>query len=204
MQIDSDWKAQLVLLTPPEELPAITDQTAVTGNDTKIVSAGITDVPMNNGKPSFANLQHERNNWLLLAGPKDESTNEEINQKLQAALAAKCKPIVCFSDLDSTQLSSRFAGLSPADLAKIVIAYASPEPCTPDQASQAASQVESTLKLKLTAPDSPKLIVHSQPTGESAAQLAATPGISGVFLPASDAIDFSCILEVLAELDQAQ
>lgn len=45
MQIDNAWNAELVLFAPGGHLKAVTKNTDVTGPDTKIVTAGVTDVP---------------------------------------------------------------------------------------------------------------------------------------------------------------
>jgi hypothetical protein len=97
MQIDNEWEVEVVLLVPHGHLHAVMENTDVTGEDTAIVSAGVTDIPMRKGgKPDVSAIKCERNNWLLPGNGDSEAT---IKKKLRAALDADCRPILCFSQI---------------------------------------------------------------------------------------------------------
>jgi hypothetical protein len=124
MQIDNEWNAELVLLAPYEYLYAVTENTDVTGEDTAIVSAGVSDVPIKKkGGPDVSAIQSEKNNWLLVAAPGNTNTEETIQSKLRAALAAGCRVILCFSEIGTNQLAARLGAIDTKALPRVVLAF---------------------------------------------------------------------------------
>jgi hypothetical protein len=201
MQIDDEWDAEAVLLAPHGHLHAVTEDTDVTGEDTAIVSAGVTDVPVKKGgKPDVSAITGERNNWLLAAGPENTDTEQTIKAKLRTALGAGCRAILCFSEVRTDQLASRLAGIGAAALPRLVIAYVGPDAASPPVAKRAMRFVHECLGSKPGAVDGPRFIVGGKVTAEAAKALTAIKGISGVLLLEDKYGHFGDILEVLAAL----
>jgi hypothetical protein len=202
MQIDNEWNSELVLLTPHGHLHAVTEDTDVTGEDTAIVSAGVTDVPLeNDGKPDLSDIQGERNNWLLVAGPGNSDANETIEAKLRSALAAGCRVILCFSEIETEQLPSRLKGIDAAMLPRLVIAYIGPDAAEPSVAKNALRFGQESLRSTLGTVKGSRFIVGGQVTAAGAVALTAIQGISGVLMREDHYNEFGDILEVLAAFD---
>ena len=89
MNIDNDWNARLVLLAPHDYLKAITEDTDVTGDDSAIVSAGVTDIPLDNSEPVISFVKQNHNNWLLVGHPAGNDSDAQINLKLKNVLFQK-------------------------------------------------------------------------------------------------------------------
>ncbi|MDB5310618.1 MAG: hypothetical protein JWO38_4820 [Gemmataceae bacterium] len=201
MQIDDEWEVEAVLLAPHGHLHAVTEDTGVTGEDTAIVSAGVTDIPVKSGgKPDVSAIRDGRNNWLLVAGPGNTDTEETITVKLRAALDDGCRAILCFSEIETGQLPSRLAGIDAAALHRLVIAYVGPDAASPPVAKKAVRFVQDCLGSTAGAADGPRFIVGGKVTAEVATSLTAITGISGVVLLEDKYGHFGDILEVLAVL----
>jgi hypothetical protein len=200
MQIDDGWQAELVLFAPHEHLNAVTEDTAVTGEDTAIVSAGVTDVPLNEGEPDLSAIQHERNNWLLVAGSGSKDSEETIKAKLIAALSVGCRAILCFAELGTAQLSNRLAGIDAAKLPQLVIAYVGSNAARPSIAKNALRAAQDAIKSRFHTGAGCRFIVGGEVTVDGAFALKAIPNISGVLLEEERYSDFGDILEILGAL----
>ena len=143
-------------------------------------------------------------------------SNQDVNRKVRAALAAGLTPIVCVGellaerdagqtrDIVQEQLSGSLAGLSDADVAKIVIAY---EPvwaigtgrtATPAQ----AEEVHADLRRMLATRYNPEVAVAvriqygGSVKADNAAELLAQPNVDGALVggAALDAAGFLAIV----------
>ena len=143
-------------------------------------------------------------------------SNQDVNRKVRAALAAGLTPIVCVGellaerdagqtrDIVQEQLSGSLAGLSDADVAKIVIAY---EPvwaigtgrtATPAQ----AEEVHADLRRMLATRYNPEVAVGvriqygGSVKADNAAELLAQPNVDGALVggAALDAAGFLAIV----------
>jgi hypothetical protein len=198
MQIDNEWSAEAVLLTPHDYLTSITEGTDVTGEDAVIVSAGVTDTPVKeDGCPDLSALSDKRNNWLLVAGPGNADAEAMIKAKLHSALGAGCRVILCFSEIDTHQLASRLSEIKPADLRRILIAFVGPRAAFPPAAERAMRFVRKVIGATA---DGPRLIVGGAITPNAALALLRIEGISGVFLAEDKYDHFGVILNLLAAL----
>lgn len=143
-------------------------------------------------------------------------SNQDVNRKVRAALAAGLTPIVCVGellaerdagqtrDIVQEQLSGSLAGLSDADVGKIVIAY---EPvwaigtgrtATPAQ----AEEVHADLRRMLATRYNPEVAVAvriqygGSVKADNAAELLAQPNVDGALVggAALDAAGFLAIV----------
>jgi len=143
-------------------------------------------------------------------------SNQDVNRKVRAALAAGLTPIVCVGellaerdagqtrDIVQEQLSGSLAGLSEADVAKIVIAY---EPvwaigtgrtATPAQ----AEEVHADLRRMLATRYNPEVAVAvriqygGSVKADNAAELLAQPNVDGALVGGAslDAAGFLAIV----------
>jgi hypothetical protein len=203
MQIDNEWNAELVLLAPCEHLSAVTEDTDVTGEDAAIVSAGVTDVPLTRGgTPDLSAIEHDRNNWLLIAGPGNTDSESTIKTKLHGALEAGCRAILCFSE--SGQLATRLQGLDAAALPRLVLAYIGPDAERPAAAKQALESAQELLRSTLRSSEGCRFVVGGNVNATNAAALTAVPHVSGVLLEEKQYNGFSDILEILAALGESE
>jgi hypothetical protein len=198
MQIDDEWKAELVLLAPHDHLAAVTEETDVTSEDTAICSAGVTDVPLTGGKPNLSAIRKERNNWLLVAGPDGIDSEEVIAKKLSAALAAGCRAVLCFDDAKGDQLANRLAGVDAKALPRLAIAYVGPKAADPKTAAAAAEHVQQTLQAKFSAKGACRFLVGGDVTAENVEALTSIPGVAGIFMEPKRYKEWGDILEILS------
>lgn len=202
MQVDGDWHAEAVLLTPHDHLSAVTKNTGVTTEADSIVSAGVTDLPMSeDGVPNAAVIKHPRNNWLLVGDPRQNDTDEVIVRKLQAALDADCRTIVCLTDATQKQIENRLRVLASANCSQIVVAFLHPNATTPDVAIPAANSVRDYIE-SIGASGNPRFIVAGHISGKNAADILRIDGVDGVILMDDRYDDFGTILEVLEALGE--
>lgn len=198
MQIDNEWNAEVVLLAPYQHLNSVTEDTAVTGEDTVIVSAGVTDIPISDdGIADASVLKDPKNNWLLVGDPRGGESSDTINIKLQAALDAGCRVIICITDTTNDHIAERIRSLASIDCFRIVIAFVHPDATTPNVAATTAQSVRKQLAA-LGASGNPRFIVAGNFSGENAAKIVGSDEIDGVFLMEDN--DFTTILEVVEAL----
>ena len=201
MQIDNEWDAEAVLLAPHEHLHAVTEDTGVTGEDTAIVSAGVTDIPVQRGgKPDVSAIKGGRNNWLLVAGPGNADTEETIKEKLHAALDAGCPGhSLLFRDRDepiALTVGGHRRGRAPPPRhclcrTRCRLAAGGKEGC---------AICARPPRINDRAVDGPRFIVGGTVTAEVATALTAIKGVSGVLLLEDKYGHFGDILEILAAL----
>lgn len=202
MQIDDEWEAEVVLLAPHEHLASVTENTDVTGEDTAIVSAGVTDIPIrDDGLADVAGLQDARNNWLLVGDPRLNDTDDVINKKLRAALGAGCRAIVCVTDPANEQVAARLDGIESIDRSRFVIAFVGAGATAPDVATNTA-QIARDRIVSMGATGNPRFIVGGNFSADNALELVAREGIDGVFLMDDKYDGFECILELLETLGE--
>ena len=200
MQVDGDWHAEAVLLTPHDHLSAVTKKTGVTTEADSIVSAGVTDLPMSeDGVPNAAVIMHPRNNWLLVGDPRQNDTDEVVVRKLQVALDAGCRVIVCLADATQRQIETRLKVLASADCSQIVVAFLHPDATKPDVAVPAASSVRAYIE-SIGASGNIRFIVGGHISSQNAADILRIVGVDGVILMDDTYDDFGTILEVLEAL----
>jgi triosephosphate isomerase len=142
-------------------------------------------------------------------------TDEALAAKVPAALAAELEPILCVGESDEAreggqteevlerQLQADLAGVSDADLAKVVIAY---EPiwaigtgkvATPEQAQEACAFIRDVLRARGAAADEVRVLYGGSVKPGNAAELLALPDVDGALVggAALDAEDFAAIVE---------
>ena len=129
-------------------------------------------------------------------------TDAQVNAKLQAALAARLIPIVCIGETKderlsdqtesvlATQLTGSLAGLSPEQMAGIVLAY---EPvwaigtgltATPEQAQSAHAFIRDRLATAFGEATAGRVVVQygGSVKPDNAAELLACPDIDGALV----------------------
>ena len=200
MQIDDEWNAEVILLAPHDHLYAVTENTDVTGEDAAIVSAGTTDIPISEGgSPDVSVIKDAQNNWLLVGDPRLNDTDEIITKKLQAALDADCRAIICIADTTSEHIAARINGLASIDCSRIVIAFVHPNATTPSVATTVAQSIRDRIA-SIGASGHARFIVSGNIFGENATDIVGIDGVDGVFLMDDKYDDFGTILEVLESL----
>jgi triosephosphate isomerase (TIM) len=129
-------------------------------------------------------------------------TDHQVNAKLKAALAARLIPIVCLGETKeerledrtvavlASQLSGSLAGLSPEEMAGIVLAY---EPvwaigtgltATPEQAQSAHAFIRAALAAEFGEATAARVVVQygGSVKPDNAAELLACPDIDGALV----------------------
>lgn len=198
MQIDNEWHVDLVLLTPARQLWVVTKNTEMTTDSPAIVSGGVMDVGLKEGKPELDVIRDERNNWLLLGAPRSQDTQEVICVKRDAALNAGCRVIVCFSELEGGQLARRLEGVKGKDMERVVAAYTGAK----QNAQAVAEHARAVLGDGFGVEGGARLIVLSNPTADEALALAGVAGVAGVLLLSEDPYAAPGVLEVLRAMDE--
>ncbi len=217
MQIDNEWNAEIILLAPPNRLYAVTKNTGVTGEDTAIVSAGITDVPISSdGKPDVSEIKHPQNNWLIVGDPQNYDTDETITLKLRTAIDAGCRVIYRVSEKTIGRLASNLNGVTVSEFARIVIAITVDEPVEPGSLAEAEKLPNSDAEISVEVAKTRLQIARAQfqsvvgttnnlrfifagaITAEKAVALVSNEGFDGVLLTGPS--DFCTILEILGAL----
>lgn len=202
MQVDGEWNAEAVLLAPYDHLYAVTENTDVTGEDAVIVSAGATDIPISDdGSPDVSVINDPRNNWLLVGDPRLNDTDEIIHRKLQTALGAGCRVIICIAATTHDHIASRINVLASIDCSRIVIAFVHPDATTPSVAISAAQTIRDQIA-SIGATGRARFIVAGNISGKNAAEIIGINGVDGVLLMDDQYDDFGTILEVLEAVDQ--
>ncbi len=200
MQVDDEWNAEAILLAPHDHIAAVTENTDVTGEDAAIVSAGVTDVPIDDrGSPNLASLNDPQNNWLLVGDPRLNDTEESISNKLQAALNADCRAIICITDTTKEHITARLSGLESIDCSRVVIAFVHPDATEPEIATATAQSIRDHLA-SVGASGNPRFIVAGVISADTATDIVSIDGVDGVFLMDDKYVDFGTILEVLETL----
>jgi hypothetical protein len=200
MTIDSDWNVDVVLLTPHGHLDAVTKNTAVTGEDTAIVTAGVTEVPLSlTGTPDLSVIDDKRNNWLLVAGPHCIDPENVVVAKLAAALDRGCKVILCFSEIGSSQLPSRIKEVNATALDRLVVAYIGCDATTPSVARDAVRFAQECLLARFGTVEPARIIVGGSTNPERVTELAAIDGFRGILLVEDP--EFTEVLEIVEALD---
>lgn len=196
MQVDDEWNAEAVLLAPYDHLAAVTEDTDVTGEDAAIVSAGVTDVPLDaDGLPDLSVIaDSDKNNWLLVGDPRLDDSDATVAAKRDAALAAHCRVVLCLKDTAPEHLAARLAGV--ADCSSLVVALVHPDATAPETAAAMARTVREQLAAA-GATGQPRIVVAGDVTPENAAELVASEGVDGVLLLDDRYDEFDTILEVL-------
>jgi hypothetical protein len=198
MQIDPEWDAEAVLLVPSGHLRAVTKGTGVTDLNMRIVSAGVTDVPVTpTGTPDLSEIADERNNWLLVAGPGNADPEKMIRTKLQAALNAGYRAILCYSEFRTAQFLGYLEGIEGAALGRLIVACIGPDATQPSMAKVVTHFVHEGLRSVVGTSQGARVVVGGRMTASEAVALSAIPGIAGVFLPVGQYRDFCDILEIL-------
>ncbi len=198
MQIDNEWHVELVLLTVPDQLMVVTENTEMTSDEPSIVSAGAMDVEMKGGKPRLEVIDDEKNNWLLLGAPGSKDTEEVIRVKRDGAMEGGCRVIVCFWDLEGGQLGKRVQGVDAEDFGRVVAAYTGAEA----NAGLAAAHARKVFGDGFGTESGARLVVLCRAAADAAA-LTEVDGVAGVALMPEDSLEAGDALEVLRALNEA-
>jgi triosephosphate isomerase (TIM) len=142
-------------------------------------------------------------------------TDESLCRKVPAALAAGLEPILCVGESEGArdagetetvlerQLQSDLAGLDPAQVAEIVVAY---EPiwaigtgrtATPEQAQKACAFIRDVLRMRGGAGEQVRVLYGGSVKPANAAELLALPDVDGALVGGAslDAEEFAAIVE---------
>jgi triosephosphate isomerase (TIM) len=142
-------------------------------------------------------------------------TDEALARKVPAALAAGLEPILCVGESEDArdngeteavlerQLQADLAGLEPADLERVVIAY---EPiwaigtgrtATPEQAQDASAFIRDVLRTRGGAGDSIRILYGGSVKPGNAAELLSLPDVDGALVGGAslDPDEFAAIVE---------
>jgi triosephosphate isomerase len=142
-------------------------------------------------------------------------TDEALARKVPAALAAGLEPILCVGESEDArdngeteavlerQLQADLAGLEPADLERVVIAY---EPiwaigtgrtATPEQAQEASAFIRDVLRTRGGAGDSIRILYGGSVKPGNAAELLSLPDVDGALVGGAslDPDEFAAIVE---------
>lgn len=197
MQIDDDWNAELVLLAPYDHLYAVTENTGVTGEDTAIVSAGVTDIPLSDtGFPNISQVNHSKNNWVLVGDPRRDDHDDVVAQKLKAAIDADCRVIIGLANVTIEHIVARTKWLSAVDGSRVVIALLHPDATSPEMAASAAKSVRDQIN-EVGLMEVPRFIVAGHISGDNVKNVIEIDGVDGVILMDDKYPHFGTILEVL-------
>jgi triosephosphate isomerase len=138
-----------------------------------------------------------------------------LARKVPAALAADLEPILCVGESEEArdggemetvlerQLQADLAGVEPADLARVVIAY---EPiwaigtgrvATPEQAQEACAFIRDVLRLRGAAAAEVRILYGGSVKPGNAAEILSKPDVDGALVggAALDPNDFATIVE---------
>lgn len=193
MQIDDEWNAELVLLAPYENFAAVVDDTSVTGEDTAIVSAGVTDLPAKPGGGfDTASVTTEQDNWVLVGDPRRSSPDPRFNDKLNTAIGADCRVVICIDDLSPDVISERLGPAKAIDGARVIVAITHAHAMKPAFAANAAKEIRAFLGNADCA-----VVVAGKATAANISKLVTVDGINGVFLTDADYDEFTDILGLL-------
>lgn len=200
MQIDNEWHCQCVLLTPSGYLRAITVETGVTGEDTEIVSAGITSLPAGPAATSLQELDHPQNNWLLLGQPGGATS---VAEGLLPAVQAGCRVIACLDPLDPPKLFNTLKKLPAEYGPQVSVAYLAADVKDVATLRQHVQKIQEHLQ-KFLPLQPARLLISGKVDRHNAATLLAIPGVQGFLLRDQD-YDDVCgdILYLLAALGRA-
>jgi len=142
-------------------------------------------------------------------------TDESLCRKVPAALAAGLEPILCVGESEGArdagetetvlerQLQSDLAGLDPAQVAEIVVAY---EPiwaigtgrtATSEQAQKACAFIRDVLRMRGGAGEQVRILYGGSVKPANAAELLALPDVDGALVGGAslDAEEFAAIVE---------
>lgn len=199
MQIDNEWKVEVILLVPFEHLNTIIGDTDITGEDVAIVSAGVTDIPLpGNGVLNSTLFSDPRNNWVLLGDPLHLESPEQFLEKRDFALKQNCRLILCLTELTEEHLYFRLQGLKDLDCSRLVIALLPPE-ALETQFSKKSKIYSRLSSFFSTNPSFEKLrvLVAGKFLGEEVNSVITNTQANGVFLRDSSCNDYGNILKVL-------
>ena len=192
MQINDEWNAQLVLLAPFANFSAVVDKTSVTGADTAIVSAGVIDLPSKfGGGFNTSVVERDKDNWVLIGDPRSENDDPKLSEKLNAALKAGCRLIVCLRDLRTESIVKRLSTLKQIDGTRVVFVIATLDAMKPTIAKQAAKSIRKQVGNKCS------IVVAGKATPVNVKRVLDIDGIDGVFLTDRHYGDFTDLLKLL-------
>jgi hypothetical protein len=112
MQKHDDWNADVILLTSPNLLGSVTENTGVTvdDGDKSIVSAGTTNPVIDSqGRTTVSHLKHEKNNWLLVGHDSISAESTSITNLMAMAADSDCRIVLCLDSGDKKSSIDRVA-----------------------------------------------------------------------------------------------
>ncbi|MDF3130959.1 triose-phosphate isomerase [Kiritimatiellaeota bacterium B1221] len=223
--LDSEAKVDVVLCPPFTAISAVSQ--AVSGTQ---IAVGAQNMHFEasgayTGEISAEMLREQYCRYVILGHSERRQyfgeTDESVNKKTVAALAAGLKPIVCvgetleereadkYEDVIRTQINGGLAGLSEADLKNVVIAYepvwaiGTGKTASPEQAQEVHAFIRSLLvelSSQATA-DTVRIQYGGSMKPGNAAELLSKPDIDGGLIggAALDAPSFIGIVKAAIE-----
>lgn len=183
MSIDNEWPVDTILFTPPDLLMQVTRDTGVTTMGT--VYAGVSSMPP---ASELAKVHESGGTWVLV-----DARGPAAAPNSSAALKAGLN--VLLANADVAAIRTAMAELPRTiDAARVVIAFADDEACSPD----AAQAIAATLRGELKKHDAEFRIVIAAPiTKDNIMDFIAQPDIDGVLRENGD---FEWAMEVLVPI----
>lgn len=185
MTIDDEWPIDTVLLTEPELMEAITDNSDVASTDN--VAIGASSPPADG---NFAQIKRQQGKWILLDAAAKETRNHVV-----AALKAKLNVLLRVTSPDV--LSPALAQIDKPIAARFAFAWQPAGGCTPEEAQRSASAVRAQLKeLNL---DKSRVVVAASIDAQRIMDYVSRPDIDGILV---DSGSYASIVEVLQRIAQ--
>ncbi len=223
--LDSEAKVDVVLCPPFTAISAVSQ--AVSGTQ---IAVGAQNMHFEasgayTGEISAEMLREQYCRYVILGHSERRQyfgeTDESVNQKTKAALAAGLKPIVCvgetleereadkYQDVIRTQINGGLAGLSEADFKNLVVAYepvwaiGTGKTASPEQAQEVHAFIRSLL-VELSSQaiaDTVRIQYGGSMKPANAAELLSKPDIDGGLIggAALDAPSFIGIVKAAIE-----
>jgi len=224
-ELDSEAKVDVVLCPPFTAIAAVSQE--VSGSQIAVGAQNMHFEPSGayTGEISAEMLREQFCRYVILGHSERRQyfaeTDESVNRKTKAAIAAGLKPIVCVGEtleereagqiesVITTQINEGLAGISASDLRSVVIAYepvwaiGTGKTATPEQAQDVHALIRSllaTLSDQATA-DAIRIQYGGSMKPANAAELLSKPDIDGGLIGGA-ALDPTSFIEIVkAALD---
>ncbi len=224
-ELDSEAKVDVVLCPPFTAIAAVSQE--VSGSQIAVGAQNMHFEPSGayTGEISAEMLREQFCRYVILGHSERRQyfaeTDDSVNKKTKAAIAAGLKPIVCVGEtleereagqiesVITTQINDGLAGISASDLRSVVIAYepvwaiGTGKTATPEQAQEVHALIRSLLAnlSDQTTADAIRIQYGGSMKPANAAELLSKPDIDGGLIGGA-ALDPTSFIEIVkAALD---
>jgi triosephosphate isomerase len=224
-ELDTEAKVDVVLCPPFTAISAVSQ--AVSGSQIAVGAQNMHHEPSGayTGEISAQMLREQYCRYVILGHSERRQyfgeTDEGVNQKAVAALAAGLKPIVCvgetleereadkIEEVITKQINGGLAGISEADLKNVVVAYepvwaiGTGKTASPEQAQEVHAMIRGLIAdlCSQVAADAVRIQYGGSMKPDNAAELLSKPDIDGGLIggAALDALSFIAIVKAASE-----